>query len=85
MSGDTGGTPTTTTVRGRTDKLQVLLSEALNIEAQIVGNASPTIGGVDARGPADLTLDVIESTLDALLVQAGDVISLLKQIEQRLG
>ena len=83
MSGDTN-VPMTTTVRDRIDKLQILLSEAIDIEAQIVGNTAPNLA-VEARKPADLTLDVIESILDALLVQAGDIVSQLKQIEQRLG
>ena len=77
------------TVRDKIDKLGALLSETLDIEIQIVGSRPPSVAdaeaAVDAKKPADLTLDVIEFTLDALLVHARDVVSQLKQIQQRLG
>ncbi len=71
------------TVRDRIDKLRALLSEALDVEVQIIGHIPAR--EADVGKPNDLILDVIESDLDGLLEQAGDVVSQLKQVQRRLG
>ena len=71
------------TVRERLDKLHALMTEALQIGAQIIGDELRE-RDMAVRKSDNPALDVIELDLDRAIERAVEIVGQLKRIEERL-
>jgi len=69
-------------IQDKVNKLHTLLTEALTVQAQIIGEEPAALN--KAAEPPSRFLDVLEFDLDWVLEKAEQIVGQLRRIEQRL-